>query len=310
MDGEKMESVSVILTTFNDGAGIRRVLNYFDENAELIHDLVIVSDECKDETEDTIENWMLESKSFQVDFTSRRDRHGRADAIRYGLKKTKRDITIIFAGDIKPMKDALRNLISYFESPLVGGVTGHPILLNGSRTIADCLSHIMWKSHDNVGRITTLNNSFFHLNGEIFGIRKTALKGFEDYNGLADDAMIGYCIYKNGYRVIWADDVEYLMQYPESLIQWLKIRKRCCYGRVDLMHKTGLLDYPFYELSHSEYMVNILRCSMEKGRYLLALPLGAMLEVLCRIYYLLKYPTIQEDTLFSCLWQPASETKW
>ena len=307
-----MEQVSILLTAYNEGQGIRRVLDYLTENSDLINDVVIVSDACRDETEDIIVEWAKSDLPFPLSTFFNIERQGRATAIRQGLKNTQLDINVIFACDIKPLGNSLQNLLSYFKDQNVGAVTGHPTLNNGTSTIADCLSHIMWQSHDSVGYKTTLEGTFFHLNGEMYAIRKSALKNFEDYNGLAEDAMIGHCIYKQGHQVIWAEDVTYLMQYPSSLKEWLKIRKRCCYGRVELADKAGIKDYPFYELTHLEYIMNILKVSLSNWRFLLALPLGAMMELSCRCYYFLMYPYIskKKEKILQKLWEPSSETKW
>lgn len=307
-----METVSVLLTAYNEGRGIRRVLDYLLENRDLIKDVVIVSDACEDDTEEIIAKWIKEDLPFPVVTLFNPERQGRSAAIRQGLEATQLDITVIFSCDIKPLGDSFQNLLAYFQDPNVGAVTGHPVLNNGTDTIADCLSHIMWQSHDNVGYKTTLKGTFFHLNGEMYAIRRSALKNFENYNGLAEDAMIGHCIYKQGYKVVWAEDVTYLVQSPSSLKDWLKVRKRCCYGRVELADKAGIKDYPFYELTHLEYITNILKVSLSNWRFTLVLPLGALLEVACRCYYFLMYPYISQkrEKLLSRLWQPSEETKW
>jgi len=307
-----MEPVSVLLTAFNEGRGIIRVLEYLEKYGDLINDVVIVSDACKDETENIIVKWIEDGLSFPVSTFFNDERQGRANALRQGFKATQKDITVIFACDIKPLGKSFQNLVAYFQDPQVGAVTGHPTLNNGTSTIADCLCHIMWRSHDNVGETTTLEGKFFHLNGEMFAIRRSILKNFEDYNGLAEDAMIGHCIYKQGYQVLWARDVTYLMQYPSSLEDWIKIRKRCCYGRIELVHKAGIKDYPFYEIKHHEYLWNILKVSLSNWKFILVLPLGAFIELACRFYYLIMYPHISQERekLLSKLWQPSEETKW
>lgn len=307
-----MEPVSVLLTAFNEGQGIGRVLDYLEKNSALINDVVIVSDACKDETEDIILKWVEGGLPFPVAKFFNAKRQGRANAIRQGLEVTQKDINVIFACDIEPLGPSFQNLLAYFQDSKVGAVTGHPTLTNGTSTIADCLCHIMWQSHDNIGEMTTLEGKFFHLNGEMFAIRKTALKNFEDYNGLAEDAMIGHCIYKQGYQVMWAKDVTYLMKYPSSLRDWIKIRKRCCYGRIELADKAGIKDYPFYEIRHWEYIQNILSVSLSNWKFILVLPLGALLELACRFYYFIAYPYISQDRekILSKLWQPSEETKW
>lgn len=307
-----MEPVSVLLTAYNEGQGIGRVLNYLEENSDLINDVVIVSDACKDETEDIIVKWIEGGLQFPVATFFNTERQGRANAIRQGLEATQMNITVIFACDIKPLGNSFQNILAYFQDPNVGAVTGHPTLTNGTSTIADCLCHVMWQSHDNIGELTTSEGKFFHLNGEMFAIRNSTLKNFGDYNGIAEDAMIGHCIYKKGYKVLWARDVTYLMQYPSSLEEWIKIRKRCCYGRIELAHKAGIKDYPFYEIKHWEYISNIINVCLSNWKFMLVLPIGALLEMACRLYYFIMYHYISQDRekLLLKLWQPSEETKW
>jgi len=307
-----MEPVSVLLTAYNEGLGIIRVLDYLEECSDLINDVVVVSDACEDETDDIVLKWVEGGLPFSVSTFFNSKRQGRAAAIRQGLGAVQKDIVAIFACDIKPLGKSLQNLLAYFKDPNVGAVTGHPTLNNGTSTIADCLCHIMWQSHDNIGEMTTTKGKFFHLNGEMYAIRKSILKNFEDYNGLAEDAMIGHCIFKEGYQVLWARNVTYLMQYPSSLKEWIKIRKRCCYGRIELVHKAGIKDYPFYEIKHLDYLMNILRVSLSSWKFILVLPIGAFLELVCRCYYFIMYPYISQERekILSALWKPSGETKW
>lgn len=303
-----VEKVSVCLTLYNEGKGIQRILNYLDSQESLIDEVIIVSDACKDDTDDIVREWMRKFKCFDKSFIIRSKRYGRADAIRKCLSLSRNDLNVIFAGDIDPLPKALRNLLHYFKSCKVGAVTGHPILLNGYRTVADFLSHLMWTSHGRVGRIQTVKGTFFHLNGEMFCIRKKGLGCFENYNSLAEDAAIGLTIFRNGFKVLWAEDVTYFMKYPSNLSDWVKIRKRCCYGRIDLWKNYSLEKYPYYELSHPEYLLNILKCTHKSVRGVLSLMLGACLESLIRIYYATTF--FKKRNLLDSLWIPAKDTKW
>lgn len=296
------------LTLYNEGKGVQRVLDYLALQRAFIKDVVIISDACRDQTDSLVSKWCQKPHGFSKLFISRPERHGRASAIRLCLSHTKCDINVIMAGDIQPIKESLCNLISYFKSSSVGAVTGHPILLNKTASIADCLSHIIWESHDNSGESLTRKGDFFHLNGEMLAIKKSALHGFESYNGIAEDAMMGYLIKEAGYRVVWARDVEYYMQYPSSLSEYIKIRKRSCFGRTELAKQMNLSNYPYYELSHSEYFINILKIALSSPKMILSLLLGVPIELLCRIYYQLNQ--VQDADLLKRLWQPSGETKW
>jgi len=303
-----MENVSVCLTVYNEGRGIQRVLNYLETQQKIINDVIIVSDACKDETDSLIHGWMKDSPIDLIRFIQRPTRPGRADAIRECLRWSKHDLNVIMAGDIQPLPESMKNLLRYFRNKKVGAVTGHPILLNGHKTVADYLAYLMWMSHDKVGEIETLKGQFFHLNGEMFAIRKSVLNNYDGYNGIAEDAMIGAMIRREGYRVLWAKDVSYYMRYPSSLREWIKIRCRCCFARVDMWKKHGFQDYPYYELSHAEYFYNILMCVNRSVKGVLAFLVGAPLEALIRLYYMQTYP--KKRDLLKDLWNPAEETKW
>lgn len=311
-----MDKISVCITVFNEEKGIKRVLTYLEKQIGLFEDLIIVSDACVDKTDEIVNNWIknLVNPKFTIKFFVRPERLGRANAIRLGIYHSLHDILIIFSGDIKPIGESFRNLINYFKDETIGAVTGHPILLNSLYSPADCLSRIMWSSHNNVGRIETEKNTFFHLNGEMFGIRKSALINFKGYDGLVEDAMLGWLIYKNGFKVVWSEKVVYYMKYPSSMMDWLKIRKRCCFGRVELAKKGHIKHYPFYELNHIEYLVNILNVSKKHFRLMFVLPLGIFLELCCRLYYHFIYDkkkhVFSKQEMLSNLWIPSYETKW
>jgi len=302
-----LEKVSVCITLFNEEKGISRVLNYLDANSSLIDQVIIVSDACVDCTDQIVLDW-LDHSCLQVLFIQRNKRTGRADAVRECLKASSSDLNVFFAGDISPVGASLSNLIRYFESPGVGAVTGHPVLINDKSTLADYLSFLIWSSHDAIGKKQSSHGTFFHLNGEMFALRKHCLSGFDFYNGLAEDAMMGALIRRNGFKVLWAADVTYLMKYPSDLSEYLKVRKRCCYGRIELWHLCNLQKYPFYEVSHPEYLVNVLQSCDRSFKGVLSLLFGSTAEILMRIYY--RVSLHRKRNVFDELWKPAEGTKW
>jgi len=302
-----LEKVSVCLTLFNEEKGISRVLKYLDFQAALIDQVIIVSDCCVDNTDEIILEWLPKS-TLDILFIQRNRRKGRADAIRECLKASRNDLNVFLAGDISPFSDAFFNLISYFRDQAVGAVTGHPVLINNKETVADYLSFLIWKSHDAIGEKQTSRGNFFHLNGEMFAVRKHCLSGFDYYVGIAEDAMMGSLIRKNGFLVLWAKDVKYYMKYPSALLEYLKVRKRCCYGRVELWQLCNLQKYPFYEISHPTYIINVLKSCDRSIRGVLALCFGSAAEMLIRIYY--RFTGYKKRDLLDELWNPAEGTKW
>lgn len=301
-----MMNVSVILTLYNEEKGVRRVLNYLSSQTAIFQELVIVSDNCHDATDDICSKWLASADIRSRKLIRRSERHGRGDAIRLGLNEAANDLCVVMAGDIRPEPDSLKNILRYFENSETGAVTGHPVLLNGYRTIGDCLCHLMWESHDNVGEKTTQQGIFFHLNGEMFAVRKQYL-GNSEFNILNEDSMIGYLVKRNGALVKWARDVRYDMMYPHGFWEWVKIRRRSCYGRIQLIRETGLKAYAFYELKHSDYVANVWRIAIRSPKLLASLAVGAPLEMLLRLYYQVSSPV---SAPHMALWQPASETKW
>ena len=302
-----MEKVSVCITLFNEEKGILRVLKYLDSEAVLIDQVIIVSDACEDCTDQIVNEWM-DSSSLQIHFIQRNQRKGRADAVRECLWASHNDLNVFLAGDISPVGSSFSNLLRYFMDPKVGAVTGHPVLINGKRTLADYLSFLIWSSHDAIGKKQTEKGLFFHLNGEMFALRKHCLESFSAYDGLAEDAMMGALIRRNGFSVLWAEDVIYLMKYPSDLMEYLKVRKRCCYGRIDLWKLCDLQEYPFYEVAHPEYLMNVLRSCDKSVKGVLALLFGSSAELLLRIYY--RFTIHRKRDVFEELWNPAEGTKW
>jgi len=299
---------SVVLTLYNEEKGLQRVLDYLSTQREIIDEVIAISDACHDGTNEILLKWYDREDQFKKSITLRESRYGRGNAISLGLSHSRNDLCIIMAGDMQPLSKSLPNLLQYFKDPRVGAATGHPILLNSYRTIGDCLSHVMWKSHNQVGETTTEEGRFFHLNGEMYGIRKSALKQGDFYNCLNEDNMIGYLIKRNGFLVMWAKDVQYFMRYPSGFWEWLKIRKRSCYGRIELVRRTHLKQYGFYELQSRDYILNVWRIGVSNLRFFASLIIGVPTEFLVRSYYRVMNRDLESP--FTELWQPAAETKW
>jgi cellulose synthase/poly-beta-1,6-N-acetylglucosamine synthase-like glycosyltransferase len=301
-------NTSACLTLYNEEKGVKRMLDYIAGHEETIQDIVIASDNCHDRTDSIVEEWMKQEHSFKTAFFKRPERLGRASAIRLCLENTINDVNIVLAGDVKPIGNCFKNIIAYFNDPGVGAVTGHPVIINGEKTIADCLSHMIWYSHDESRRTLSRKGIMYQLSGEVMAVRKSLLKGFEGYNGLVEDAMIGYLVRRQGFKVIFGENVEYYMLYPTSLKGYFTVRKRCCYGRIELARKTGMKDNAYYELKNSDYIVNVLKATRFSIRNIISLGLGVPIDVLCRVYYQFKYREVRN--LLDRLWQPAKDTKW
>jgi len=141
----------------------------------------------------------------------------------------------------------------------------------------------------------------------MYAIRKSALPG-DDVNVMNEDSMIGYLIKRNGYLVVWAPDVAYYMRYPSGFWEWLKVRKRSCYGRIELIRRTRLPNYAFHELKHRDYVLNVFEIALGNPKFLASLAFGAPCEFLLRLYYQVVNRDVNSP--LSELWQPATQTKW
>lgn len=299
---------SICLTVYNEEKGIQRILDYLNSQIQFVDDVVIVSDGSIDNTNKIVEKWLDNSPLNHITFIVNSLRLGRATSIRLGLSKTFNDLTVILSGDIQPEPNSLSNIILYFKDSKVGLVTGKAVLLNTHKSIVDCLSHIIWETHNQSREVLSKKGEVIHASGDLLALRKSALKGFDDYRGIVEDAALGLIVNRNGFKTLFASDVEYKVLYPTTIKDYIKTRKRCCYGRVELSRKFGLSGNTFYELSRKEYVINLVKATHFKVRNLLSLCFGVPIEVLARFYYSIKQ--VDEKKVLKELWQPTTSTKW
>lgn len=118
---DKMLSVSVIVPAFNEEGRIKRTvdsllkLNYPKHLLEII----LVDDGSKDNTLNEMQEY---SKNNQIKIFSKKN-GGKASALNLGIKEAKGEIVVSLDADSFVDKNALMNMIGYFNNPKVMAVT-------------------------------------------------------------------------------------------------------------------------------------------------------------------------------------------
>ncbi|HLC71966.1 MAG TPA: glycosyltransferase family 2 protein [Candidatus Nanoarchaeia archaeon] len=212
--------ITIIITSFKEphsvGKAIEAVLaNKITEKYEL---LVAAPDK---ETAIVIQSYARKHK--QVKYFKDKGQ-GKANALNELFQRAKGDILILTDGDVFMSTNAVSALLHAFKDPNVGCVAGRPVATNDKQTILGYFSHLLvdagahtirQKLHDQ-GR-------FLECTGYLFAFRNKIRKIPVD---VAEDSIIPYLLWKQGYRVCYVPEAKVFVKYPNNLKDFVKQRVR------------------------------------------------------------------------------------
>lgn len=150
---------------------------------------------------------------------------GKSYAINLILKELKNDILILSDGDVILEKDSINKIAQKFKDPQVGVVTGRIVSSNPKNRMIDYWSHLLADAGAHrVRNILSKKEEFLECSGYLFAFRNNIIKQIP--LDVAEDAIIPYYFYKQGYKVSYAPEAKVFVKNPNNFKDWLKQRKR------------------------------------------------------------------------------------
>lgn len=299
---------SVCIPVHNEEKSLPRLLNWLLQNEQDIPEILVVSDGSTDRTNQILKEYASKfafaKKPFRVFI--RPKRLGKTDAINFLLKQARHDVFVLISGDILPTRESLRNLVKRFKDKKVGAVSGHPIIVNNPKTLAD---HIGRRIHGSQHLIRTRQmkkGQYFNLLGDMIAWRKSILP-FLEYNSVLEDAYIGLAIKRKGFKVVYAEDVTYYKKCPSAISEWIEERRRIMLGKIHLEKNYGVEGFAFFEVSP----ISLLKCYWKAventPKSVAAFFLSAIMEVWIRIYCTFEYKVASKTHR---IWNVIESSKW
>lgn len=164
---------------------------------------------------------------------------GKAAALNYGIKRTKKEIIICIDGDTVLLPDAVEHLVQHFADPAVGAVAGS-VYVGNQKNLITRFQALEYTMSQNLDR-----RAFDHFNaigvvpGAIGAWRRQAVLDVGGYSSdtLAEDADLTVSLERRGWKVVYEPRALALTEAPESVRAFLKQRFRWMFGTLQVAYK-------------------------------------------------------------------------
>ncbi len=212
--------ITVIITSFKEphlvGKAIEAALN--NKTTRKFEVLVAAPDEP---TAKVIKTYAKKDKRVKY-FRDRGE--GKANALNEIFKKVKSDILVLTDGDVFMSKNTIEALASMLDKKEVGCVTGRPVATNDKKTMFGYWSHLLLDAGAHrIRKELDEQNKFLECSGYLFAFKNKIKKIPTD---VAEDSIIPYTLWKQGYRIRYVPEAEVYVKYPDNLKDFAKQRIR------------------------------------------------------------------------------------
>ena len=240
----QMPSFSIVVPVKNEERVIDRLLNSLSTLNYPLNksEIIIVEDGSTDKTNDICMNYAKEHANVKI--LHNPVSNGKPSALNFGLSQAKGDIVAVFDADNVPARDALLEVVEYFEDPKVAAVQGRTASINPKENMLTqfiAYEEAVWCEAYLRGK--DVLNLFVHLKGSCQFIRRDVLQQLQGFDEavLSEDMEISARLVENDYKIRYASDVVALQESPSSLKTLFQQRTRWFRGTMEVAFKYGRL---------------------------------------------------------------------
>jgi poly-beta-1,6-N-acetyl-D-glucosamine synthase len=222
---------SVGITAHNEEANIGKLLHAIrNQRLHLVEitEIIVVASGCTDRTENIVREHMTEDPRIQLFLQEKRE--GKTSAVNLFLSHASEKICVVESGDTLPHEDAVENLVRMFADPAVGMTGAHKVPVNTPGRIVGYMSHLRLEmEHQLCLEIPRL--------GEMIAFRKVFDRIPPDV--AMDEAFVEALVIRRGLQVRYAPDAMVFNMGPDTVGDFLKVRRRNFAGHLHLKEKFG-----------------------------------------------------------------------
>jgi len=230
--------VSIIVPAYNEAEVIQSSLGSLLELRYPYYEIIAVDDGSTDGTYEKMRTFEGNHYGVQVQ-VYRKENSGKADALNYGIRRSRAPIVVCMDSDSRLTPDALRYAVRHFRDPYVGAVAGNVKVIN---------RHNIWTKLQALEYIEGLNivrkaQAFFRTVNVIPGpmgiFRRTAIEGTGGYDSdtYAEDFDMTVKLLAGGWKIHYEPKAVAHTEAPEELLDIIKQRYRWSRGILQAIRK-------------------------------------------------------------------------
>jgi biofilm PGA synthesis N-glycosyltransferase PgaC len=194
--------VSIIIAAYNEIASIeRKILNLMELDYPASKMQIILSlDGPTDDTESVARQYEFDTARMQV--LVLRHHGGKADALNQAVAQTSGDILVFADARQRLDRMAVRELMSNFSNPWVGGVTGELLLVDEAGKESGDAVGLYWRYEKALRSMESDIHSTLGATGALYAVRRELYRPIPRHT-ILDDMAIPMNVVLGGKRVVF-----------------------------------------------------------------------------------------------------------
>jgi poly-beta-1,6-N-acetyl-D-glucosamine synthase len=265
---DKIRSLSIVIPCYNAKDSIGETIECHLNADYPGLKKIIVSDDCSTDGSDKVIKEYAKKYSKVLYVKTPKNTGNAAGAKNYGSKFVKTELIGFSDDDSKPKKNAISNMVGFFNDDKVGAVTSR-VLVNGRENFLVRSQAIEYKIMAFTRKLLGFLDSIYVTNGPLSIYRKRAyddVGGFDSKN-LTEDIEITWHFVRKGWKVHMAMSSLVYTNPPTTIKIWFKQRIRWNVGGIQTankyrnkLHGSGMLGkfiFPFFLLGWSIGIVGL-----------------------------------------------------
>lgn len=256
----KNYSLSIVVPCYNEEKNIEGTVKaLLESDYEGLKKVIVVDDNSKDNSYEIIKRLSREYDKV-ISVQTPKNTGKASGAKNYGARFADTELIGFTDADSSPKKEAIKNMIGFFNDEKVGAVTSSVLVEKRSKLI-EKLQSIEYKIIVFTRRLLGFVDAIYVTPGPLAIYRKSAFDEINrfDENNLTEDIEITWHLVAEGYKVRMSPSSKVYTIAPDTFKQWFNQRVRWNLGGIQTILKykntflkKGMLGYfilPFFVFS-------------------------------------------------------------
>jgi cellulose synthase/poly-beta-1,6-N-acetylglucosamine synthase-like glycosyltransferase len=247
--------VTILVPAYNEEKNLKYTLESLIECDYPNKEIMVVDDGSKDKTYEIAKSFVNNNKNNRGKFiVITKKNGGKSSAINYGLQFANGEIVVVVDADSIIGRDAIKQLVKYFQYPGVVAVGGHIKVSNKWNILTRCQALEYLIGISLFKRAFDIFGIVMVVPGALGAFRKSTLieQGEYDKDTLTEDFDATLKVLKTGRTVQGSSLALSYTEVPSTLKDLYKQRIRWCRGNLQTMIKhRDILTTKRYKMLHS-----------------------------------------------------------